>query len=288
MDKNQRDQLTELADQATALEELASQVQSDDEQQALNALHQLEREYLQWHSKALSVLPEDLVEPFTFEYEGNILQNRIRHFIQSGRTENPLLADAEESTRRLFSTWQYPFNDVFRGPLLAQKKILIDAAGRYGASGDMLSALALLDQIFRRLPFALATLSRTIRDRPGLSIDDEYDVQRVVHAILQLHFDDVREEEWSPSYAGAATRIDFVVREARVAVETKYVRPDLTRKRLGEELATDILRYRKHPDVGALFALIYDPERRIGNPTGFEHDLFSDEGELFVRAIIVQ
>lgn len=65
-------------------------------------------------------------------------------------------------------------------------------------------------------------------------------------------------------------------------------RSGLNAKKLGDELAADILRYRKHPDVSALVAFAYDPGRLIGNPAGFEHDLFSDAGQLIVRAFIIQ
>ena len=62
----------------------------------------------------------------------------------------------------------------------------------------------------------------------------------------------------------------------------------LTARKLGDELASDILRYRKHEDVGAILAVVYDPDRRVGNPSGFEHDLFSDAGQLIVRALVIR
>ncbi|MEI6002257.1 hypothetical protein H3V53_35580 [Paraburkholderia bengalensis] len=35
---------------------------------------------------------------------------------------------------------------------------------------------------------------------------DEYDVQDLLHGVLHLEFDDIRPEEWCPSYAGTGTR----------------------------------------------------------------------------------
>jgi REase_DpnII-MboI len=200
VDREHRDQLAALVDRAAELEDQARKVQAeDDEDAAAVLLRQLERDYLTWQSTALSLLPDDLRQPFSFEYEGTIFQGRIRHFIQSGRQENIFWADGDDAMRRAFGRWQYSFNDAFRGPLLAQKKILLDAVARYGASGDTLNALGLLERVFRNLPFAIATLGRTVRDRPGIVVNDEYDLQRIVHAVLQLHFQDVREEEFSPS-----------------------------------------------------------------------------------------
>src|SRR5262249_18057277 len=51
---------------------------------------------------------------------------------------------------------------------------------------------------------------RTRRNgRAALEMVGEYDVRYLLHAILRLDFDDVRPEEWSPSYAGSASRMDF-------------------------------------------------------------------------------
>ena len=56
-----------------------------------------------------------------------------------------------------------------------------------------------------------------LRDRPAgrqsLQIQDEYDVQYVFSALLETQFDDVRPEEWGPSYAGAASRVDFFLKK---------------------------------------------------------------------------
>jgi hypothetical protein len=45
--------------------------------------------------------------------------------------------------------------------------------------------------------------------RYTLKVDDEYDVQDLMHALLRIFFDDVRPEEWTPSYAGKGARMDF-------------------------------------------------------------------------------
>lgn len=291
MDTRQRDQLAELVDQATALEDLASKVQleGEDDESAKLTLRTLERDYLDWHARALATLPDDLKPSFVFEYEGNFFQSRIKHFIQSGRQENLIwITSQDDDAKQAFGRWQYKFNDAFRGPLLDQKRILLNAVARYGASGDTINALDLLERVLRKLPYAIATLSRAMRDRPGITITDEYDLQRLMHAVLQLHFDDVRAEEPTPSTAGAWAKIDFLLPGVRVAIEAKMTRENLGAKKAGDELAADILRYPKHGDVAALLAVIYDPDRRIGNPIGFERDLRSDEEQSLRRAIVIQ
>jgi hypothetical protein len=49
-------------------------------------------------------------------------------------------------------------------------------------------------------------------NKPPFEIKDEYDVQDLLHALLRLHFDDIRPEEWTPSYGGGSSRMDFLLK----------------------------------------------------------------------------
>ena len=111
-------------------------------------------------------------------------------------------------------------------------------------------------------------------------INDEYDVQDLMKALLKLYFDDIRPEEWTPSYAGSSSRIDFLLKDDEIAIEIKKTRKNLTDKKIGEELIIDIVKYKQHPDCKTLICFIYDPEGNIGNPIGLENDLkqLSTEG----------
>jgi len=95
---------------------------------------------------------------------------------------------------------------------------------------------------------------------------DEYDVQDLMHALLKQHFNDVRAEEWTPSYAGKSSRMDFLLKNEKLVLETKKTRLGLDHKAVGDELAVDIVRYKSHPDCLILACFVYDPECRIGNP----------------------
>ena len=123
-------------------------------------------------------------------------------------------------------------------------------------------------------------------NRETLNISDEYDVQDLLHALLRLDFDDVRTEEWTPSYAGKSARMDFLLKKHQIVIETKKSRKNLTQKEVGDELIVDIQRYRIHPDCRLLCCFIYDPEGWIGNPVGIETDLSSDEEDLNVEVLV--
>jgi hypothetical protein len=123
-------------------------------------------------------------------------------------------------------------------------------------------------------------------DRSTLNIEDEYDVQDLTHALLTLFFDDIRAEEWTPSYAGASARMDFLLKEEKVVIETKKTRKGLEAKQVGEQLIVDIEKYRVHPDCKTLVCFVYDPEGRIGNPRGLEGDLSREEDGFEVKVLI--
>jgi len=120
-------------------------------------------------------------------------------------------------------------------------------------------------------------------NRPTIAIIDEYDVQDLFHTLLILHFDDIRIEEWTPSYAGSSARMDLLLKNEKTVIEIKKTRDGLRSKELGEQLTIDIAHYRQHPDCKRLFFFVYDVEGYVKNPRGFEKDiekLSSDEPEI--------
>jgi hypothetical protein len=122
--------------------------------------------------------------------------------------------------------------------------------------------------------------------RSTLDVNDEYDVQDLTHALLRIFFEDVRKEEWTPSYAGRASRMDFFLPAEETVVETKKTRVGLTAKEVGDELIEDIARYKSHPGCRRLICFVYDPEGRVANPRGIERDLARSDDGLNVKAII--
>jgi hypothetical protein len=130
-------------------------------------------------------------------------------------------------------------------------------------------------------------MQRRYADRPTLLINDEFDAQDLFHALLTIFFDDIRKEEWAPSYAGGASRIDFILPAIEAAVELKKSRPSLSTRQLGDELLIDIAKYSKHPKCRTLYCVVYDPDGLIANPRGVENDLTGVHGNLIVRVFII-
>ncbi len=127
--------------------------------------------------------------------------------------------------------------------------------------------------ICKRFNVVARQLRNRHKNRPSLEIDDEYDVQDLLHSLLKIYFDDIRPEEWVPSYAGGSSKMDFLLKREKIVIEVKKTRKKLTDKIIGEQLLIDIAKYKQHPDCKTLICFIYDPEGRIGNPKGLENDL---------------
>jgi hypothetical protein len=162
------------------------------------------------------------------------------------------------------------------------------AAAGAAARGGGPSALDVVESICRRFHLVARQLRSRHGGRPTFEIEDEYDVQDLLHSLLRLGFDDIRPEEWTPSYASSSARMDFLLKEERIVVEVKMARPGRDNKKIAEELIVDAARYRGHPDCRILVCMIYDPEGVVPNPRGVEADLnrLSDR-QLRVVAIIV-
>jgi len=140
--------------------------------------------------------------------------------------------------------------------------------------------LILLEQIFDRFHLIAKQIRQRFDERETLAIKDEYDVQDLLHSLLHLNFDDIRKEEWNPSYAGSSSRSDFLLKNEKTIIEVKMTRKGLKAKELGEQLIIDKVKYKVHPDCKILYCFVYDPSGYIDNPKGIENDL-SEKSEDF-------
>lgn len=124
-------------------------------------------------------------------------------------------------------------------------------------------------------------------DRNTLEIKDEYDVQDLLHALLRLEFDDIRKEEWTPSYAGSSSRMDFLLKQEQIVLEVKKTSKRLKEKEIGDQLTIDIAHYQKHQNCKTLVCFVYDPERYIRNPKGLGNDLVAQSTPNMLVVVVV-
>lgn len=142
-----------------------------------------------------------------------------------------------------------------------------------------------IESIFNRFHRIARQLRTRHENRTTLNISDEYDVQDLLHALLLLFYDDVRSEEWTPSYAGGCGRMDFLLKDIQAVIEVKKTRESMSAKDLGEQLIVDIEKYKHHPLCKKLYCFVYDPEGLLGNPNGIKSDL-ENANEGFLKVFI--
>ncbi len=140
--------------------------------------------------------------------------------------------------------------------------------------------------ICNRFHLIACQIREPYNNRDTLDVQNEYDAQGLFHALLCLYFNDIRPEAWTPSYAGGAARMDFLLKQEGVVIELKKTRKGLEAREVGKQLIDDIARYQIHPDCGTLICFVYDPEGRIKNPRGIENDLSSDSEDFIVTVMI--
>lgn len=145
---------------------------------------------------------------------------------------------------------------------------------------------AIVVEMLERFHVVARQLARRQRDRAPFPMADEYDIQDLMHALLRLRFDDVRAEEWTPSYAGKACRMDFLLKAEKIVIEAKYASERLREKDLGEQLLVDIAKYEEHGDCETLICFIYDAGGVINNPRGLVRDLEAKSSDK-IRVIVV-
>lgn len=146
----------------------------------------------------------------------------------------------------------------------------------------------ILEYLFLRFHSVAKQLQKRQRGREPFHMKDEYDIQDLLHGLLQIYFDDIRPEEYCPSYAGTSARIDFYLKTEKITIEAKMASKKHRKKQIARELILDKEYYRKKEGVQVLYCLVYDPDEIITNPRGFEMDLHERRNNFEARVFVVQ
>jgi hypothetical protein len=149
----------------------------------------------------------------------------------------------------------------------------------------------LLLVVVRGLRRAMHPLTHRRKGATSLTFGSEYDVQDLLHALLRPWIADIRPEEFTPSYAGTSTRMDFLLPDHELVIETKIIRDRSHARAVGNELIIDVEHYRCHPKCRTLWCVVYDPDHLITNGDGLKADLegprSAKDGEVLVKVFIL-
>lgn len=149
----------------------------------------------------------------------------------------------------------------------------------------------LLLVLLKGLRRAMHPLTHRRKEAQALSFSTEYDVQDLLHALLRPWVADIRPEEFTPSYAGSSTRMDFLLPKHKTVIELKFVRDRGHAKKIGDELIVDIDHYQRHPDCSYLWCIVFDQEHYLTNAEGLRNDLegqrSTKDGSVCVRLLVL-
>lgn len=161
--------------------------------------------------------------------------------------------------------------------------------GVVGFGGARLDAVKVIVGIAEQFILVQRSLRKHPHGRDAITFNDEWDDQYLFKALLRLFFDDVRDEVYTPSYAGANSRIDYLLPTYAIGIELKHASQNLTDKQVGEQLIIDRDRYKALGKISHLICVVFDPGGWVVNPRGLENDLRVNVSEpgMTVTVVIV-
>lgn len=160
--------------------------------------------------------------------------------------------------------------------LIAGELDTLNSVGSIDFAHGSVDAVGVVVTIGRKLLYVERELLNRYGSRSAMDFNDEYDDQDLFRSLLRMFFDDVRPEEYSPSYAGGSTRMDFLLPTVGIAIELKHTSNKMTSKDVAQQLTIDATWYAKHPDARHLVCVVVDHDGHLKNPRGLEQDLARD------------
>lgn len=149
------------------------------------------------------------------------------------------------------------------------------------------ATLARVLSVLDRFALAARRLTNRRKGSEPFVIENEYDVQDLLHALLMTHFDGVQAEQATPAVAGGSSRIDFLLPAERLGIEVKMPRNPSHARDLVDELLIDIARYQSHDKCHLLQFFVYDPKSMILDPGLIKLDLEARSTRSFRISVLV-
>jgi hypothetical protein len=239
---------------------------------------------------ALNALIEEAIDPDfadSPQLKNLIDLNRLptRHFL-AGDEEAKRFADGDHTSLKQSLAEKIDLIAKL-GRLLIEGDLQTKNAGpRISFAGTTLDSIKIATSIAENLRAVARPLVDRRANRPAIVLNDEYDYQDLYHSMLRIFFRDVRAEEFSPSVAGANSRIDFVLPPVNLAIELKDA-AKLNDKAIGDQLLADVERYASHPTARHLVCLIFDYQAKLKNPAALESGLTKRHSKLGVTVRVI-
>jgi hypothetical protein len=223
-----------------------------------------------------------------------VLGNILEEFMDVGPTEQEARQKWEQDRNRLVEALEHEGLRYYRGGRVLPNGQAPEepTTTRTNTSPTKPTSIdELLLALLKGLRRAMHPLTHRRKGSVSLSFSTEYDVQDLLHALLRPWVRDIRPEEFTPSYAGSSTRMDFLLPVQRLVIELKFVRDRGHASKIGDELTIDIAHYSKHPDCDRLWCVVYDQDHSLLNAEGLKRDLegprTTKDGTVNVQVLVL-
>lgn len=123
----------------------------------------------------------------------------------------------------------------------------------------------------------------TVENLQAIKIENEYDLQHLLYAVLKPLHKDARKEVTEDSGIGAI-RSDIKIASLNSIIEAKCTRKTMSLKKLTEELEADIVHYK----ADYIYFYIYDKEKIIKDKQNFEANFNKKFDGKKVAVVILQ
>lgn len=211
-------------------------------------------QHLKWFEEHLQTT-EDLLKP-AFEAYKNRAAASGKDFLYASTPPEPL--------------W-HALDLIEKYKITAQTALQLAGVGLESSTAP--AALDILLPTLKNFGVILRTLKDERRQdgksRSEYSVQDEYDVQDFLAALLRAHFEDLRREEPLPSFGPTRSRCDLYLATPGIFIEIKTTLKK-TEKDIIADFKKDIPDYLNCDACKTLIFFIHDPENKIRNQKQFD------------------
>lgn len=229
------------------------------------------------------ITPKDYVQ----QYKPQSIITRNPEFVLNKGLQTPPHLSVDGDLISLFSIIA-AIEDFQKNTKRLIRQIEIKTQSSINRITEFVNGPSMIYTLIERFHIVATQLKDRHAKRDTIEIQDEYDVQDLLNALLKIDFDDVRPEEYTPSYAGSSTRVDFLLKNEKIIIEVKKTRVGLDDREIGNQLILDSQHYKAHPDCKHLICFVYDPENRIKNPRGLENDLNKQTSDDLIVEVFIR
>jgi hypothetical protein len=204
-------------------------------------------------------LQQQIVDPWLkshpFTISGKIVRssNQVEEIKITHTLETVKLFVAQYGTNHLI-------RDVQRFPILKGEDYTYDLLFSGKGEPTLKLDVDLVEQLCKRIAKVAGVLSiRTRINKKPYLIEDEYDVQDLLQAILRAYLKYSVQEDPLHKVAGTrSSRADISIEELGIIIELKYVRSQEDQRKIFDDFSKDLLLYSVWKPLETLFFVIYN------------------------------